>query len=122
GRLHPLETRGLAVSGQGSLVRKFRIEGKVAVITGAGSGIGQAIALAFAAHGATIRILDVNDGGASETSQKISAMGGRASIHVCDVTDQGQVMSTSSELSKPGRMDTLVTNAGVSNIVTVEST
>lgn len=110
------------MSGQGSLVRKFRLDGKVAVITGAGSGIGQAIALAFAAHGAAIRILDVNVGGASETSHKISAAGGQASIHVCDVTKHDQVMSTFSELTKLGPLDILVNNAGVSHIGTVEST
>jgi len=94
----------------------------VAVITGAGSGIGQAIALKFAAHGASIRILDVNREGASVTRELIRRNGGGATIHVCDVTDQSQVKSTFAELVGKERVHILVNNAGVSHIGTVEST
>jgi 2-keto-3-deoxy-L-fuconate dehydrogenase len=94
----------------------------VAVITGAGSGIGQAIALKFAGYGAGIRILDVNQEGASVTGEQIRKKGGDASIHVCDVTDQSQVKSTFAELAGKERVHILVNNAGVSHIGTVEST
>ena len=57
-------------------LRHFRLDGKVAVVTGGGSGIGQAIALKFAAHGAVIRILDVNESAAAATCQQIAAAGG----------------------------------------------
>jgi len=92
------------------------------VITGAGSGIGQAIALKFAAHGASIRILDVNQEGALVTSQQIRKNGGDASLHVCDVTDQPQVKTIFAELVGKERIHVLVNNAGVSHIGTVEST
>jgi 2-keto-3-deoxy-L-fuconate dehydrogenase len=107
-------------SGATDVSRKF--EGKVAVVTGAGSGIGQAIALAFAAHGASIQILDLNERGAAETSEKIRSAGGRAEVHLSNVTDQAQVKDKFSELSARHRIDILVNNAGVSHIGTVEST
>lgn len=99
-----------------------RLDGKVAVITGAGSGIGQAIAFKFAEYGATIRILDVNENAAQRTREQISAIGGQASAHVCDVTDQSRVKSAFSELFGRERIHILVNNAGVSHIGTVEST
>lgn len=92
------------------------------MITGAGSGIGQAIALNFAAHGAGIRILDVNQEGASVTSEQIRKNGGDASIQICDVTDQSQVKTAFAELFGKERIHILVNNAGVSHIGTVEST
>jgi NAD(P)-dependent dehydrogenase (short-subunit alcohol dehydrogenase family) len=92
------------------------------VVTGAGSGIGQAIALKFAAHGATIRILDVNQAGTDATQQKIIGAGGRASAHLCDVTDQSRVKTAFAGLFAMERIHILVNNAGVSHIGTVEST
>ena len=50
----------------------FRLDGKVAVVTGGGSGIGEAIAATFAARGATVHILDVNLGSAEATARTIS--------------------------------------------------
>ena len=92
------------------------------MITGAGSGIGQAIALKFAAYGALIRILDVNQELASVTSEQIKKKGGEASIHVCDVTDQSQLKGVLDKLFGHERVHILVNNAGVSHIGTVEST
>jgi len=92
------------------------------VITGAGSGIGQAIASKFAAHGASIRILDVNQEGASVTREQIRSSGGNASVHICDVTEQSQVKNILGQLLARERIHILVNNAGVSHIGTVEST
>src|SRR5262249_33973428 len=86
------------------------------------SGIGQAIAFKFAEYGSTIRILDVNEKAAEDTSQQISANRGTASVHVCDVKDQSHVKSVLSELFARERTHILVNNAGVSHIGTVEST
>lgn len=100
----------------------FRLDGKIAVVTGAGSGIGQAIACCFAAQGATIRVLDVNENAAEGTCEKITFNGGRGAYHICDVTNQTAVKATFAELFRVERIDILVNNAGVSHIGTVEST
>ena len=92
------------------------------MVTGGGSGIGQAIALRFAAHGATIRLLDVNEPAAAATCQQITAAGAIASAHVCDVTNQAQVKTVFGELALRERVHILINNAGVSHIGTVEST
>lgn len=100
----------------------FRLDGKVAVVTGAGSGIGQAIAFCFAVQGATIRILDLNEKAAKGTCEKVKSAGGEASFHACDVSSQRAVGAGFAELFRFGRIDILVNNAGVSHIGTVEST
>lgn len=107
---------------EGKSTREFSLTGKTAVITGAGSGIGQAIALTFASHGATVRMLDINEDAASSTCRKISESGGNASAHLCDVTDQTQVDATFAGFFRHERIDILVNNAGISHIGTIEST
>ena len=100
----------------------FRLDGKVAIVTGGGSGIGQAIALRFAANGATVRIVDVNPGQAEETVKRVLDAGGAASGHACDVADQAQVRETFQQIFAKDTVSILVNNAGVSHIGTVEST
>ena len=92
------------------------------MVTGGGSGIGQAIALKFAAQGAKIRILDVNEAAADATFKQIAAAGGTASAHRCDVTNQKDVKAKFEELFAERRIHILINNAGISNIGTVEST
>ena len=99
-----------------------RLDGRVAVITGAGSGIGRAIALRFASHGATIQVLDVDEAGASETCRLIKSNNGQSAFRICDVTKQNEVAPIFSELAGAGRIHILVNNAGVSHVGTVEST
>lgn len=100
----------------------FRLDGKVAAITGAGSGIGRAIATTLARHGATIHILELNEAAGVGTCQQITTAGGVASLHRCDVTDQAEVVATFQSLWRQQRIHILVNNAGVSHIGTVEST
>jgi NAD(P)-dependent dehydrogenase (short-subunit alcohol dehydrogenase family) len=92
------------------------------VVTGGGSGIGQAIAQRFAAHGASIFILDVNESAAAATCKQIAAVGGTASAHLCDVTNQKEVKAKFGELFEKHRIHILINNAGISHIGTVEST
>lgn len=100
----------------------FGLDGKVAVVTGGGSGIGRAISLRFAASGAAVRILDVNLKDAEASCQLIEEAGGTGSAHACDVTNRQQVKSSFEALFKRERIHVLVNNAGISHIGTVEST
>jgi len=100
----------------------FRRDGKTAVVTGGGSGIGRAIGVRFAAQGAKIHILDLNLKDAEGTCQQIAAAQGSAEAHVCDVTNQKQVIAAFQQLAAQGPISILVNNAGISHIGTVEST
>lgn len=76
----------------------------------------------MAAHGAAIRVLDLEKESADATCGQISANGGDASAHGCDVADQGQVNAVFSGFFLRERIHILVNNAGISHIGTVEST
>jgi NAD(P)-dependent dehydrogenase (short-subunit alcohol dehydrogenase family) len=110
------------LSSQISRQAKFDLRGKVAAVTGGGSGIGRAIALKFAAHGAKLHILDISLKDAKATCKEIDSAGGDAEAHDCDVTDQAQVKSKFQQFVKRECPSILVNNAGVSSIGTVEST
>ena len=91
-----------------------RIEGKVALVTGAGSGIGRATALLMAAERAVVAVADINGEAARETTTLIDAKGGRAFAVEGDVsTDQGAYAIVRSTLDQSGRLDILDNNAGV---------
>ena len=92
------------------------------MITGAGSGIGRAIAFKFAQNGAVVRIVDVNENEAETVANEILTTGGSATPHQCDVTRHAQVVSAFQEIAKQSRIDILVNNAGVSHVGTVETT
>ena len=92
---------------------KFSLAGKNALVTGAGSGIGQATAYSFAAAGAHVWIVDLNEKGAQETQAKIEQDGGKASILLVNVTDKAAVEKA---YSTPPSIDILVNSAGVSHI------
>jgi 2-keto-3-deoxy-L-fuconate dehydrogenase len=101
----------------------FSLSGKLAVVTGAGSGIGHAIANLFGRQGAHVLALDVNEAAARNTAESIAAAGGRADALVCDVSDPAQVKDTFAGIDKAwDRLDILVNNAGVSHVGTVETT
>jgi len=78
--------------------------------------------LQFAAHGAIVRILDVNESAAAGTCERITAAGGTASVHACDVTNQAEVKTRFEELFRRERVHILINNAGISHIGTVECT
>lgn len=101
----------------------LRLDSKVAIITGGGSGIGKAISLLFARQGATVCVLDIDEKGADEVIEEIKAQGGRAFFHKCNVADQQDVKKAlQAILDKYFAIDILVNNAGISHIGTAEST
>ena len=100
----------------------FRLDGKNAVVTGGGSGIGESIAHRFAEAGATVRILDVNLAAAKSVADKIQTCGKTARAYQCDVADHAAVKSVFAEVIRDAPVDILVNNAGISQVGTLEST
>lgn len=98
------------------------MDGKVAAITGGGSGIGRAIAEKFASSGAEVRILDLDHNAAQAVAGEIHAAGGKASAYRCDVSDQPHVKEVFDRLLHEGPLHILVNNAGISHIGNLEST
>ena len=101
----------------------FDLQGKVAVVTGAGSGIGAAIARLFARQGATIAAADRDTTAAGLIASEITTNGGSAMGYPCDVSNQDDVAALFGSLDADhGRVDILVNNAGIAHIGNIEQT
>jgi len=101
----------------------LRLDGKIAIVTGAGSGIGRAIAATFAAQGARVFVLERDAGAADETVEAIRAAGGTTAAVACDVANADSVAAAFERVdAAAGRLDILVNNAGIAHIGSVEST
>jgi 2-keto-3-deoxy-L-fuconate dehydrogenase len=101
----------------------FRLDGKSAIVTGGGSGIGRAIATRFAEQGAHVEIVDFNVEGGQETVALIEQAGGSAGSQQCDVADQDQVQQCFDQLcEQQGKLDILVNNAAVAHVGDVLTT
>ncbi len=97
------------------LVEAFGLEGRVAVITGGGSGLGQEAARIFALAGAKVVVADVNEGGLAETVKIVEAAGGQAFSRKTDVSQLAEMEALADfAVSKAGGLDVWVNGAGVS--------
>lgn len=95
---------------------ELNMKGKTALVTGAGSGIGRAIATAFGEEGAMIVVSDISQKGADETVNLITERGGRAVSRYCDVSDSEDVRSLIKNIVKDfGCLDYACNNAGIHN-------
>ncbi|QHV97395.1 SDR family NAD(P)-dependent oxidoreductase [Spirosoma endbachense] len=101
----------------------LRLDQKVALITGGGSGIGRAISALFAQQGATVFILDIDEDGATETLQSIVAIKGKAFFKKCSVHNESEVrLVVESIIDQVGRLDIIINNAGIAHIGNAETT
>jgi 2-keto-3-deoxy-L-fuconate dehydrogenase len=100
----------------------FRLDGKHAAVTGAGSGIGRAIALRFAGSGAFVHLLDIDHKAAQEVAAEISKDQGKARFYGCDVTLQSSVITAFQQIAEEAPLNILVNNAGISHIGNLQNT
>jgi 2-keto-3-deoxy-L-fuconate dehydrogenase len=97
----------------------FSLKNKKAVVTGGGSGIGQAIAVQLATNGAEVHILEITEQNGQETLGKIKSSGGNATVYACDVSKQKDVLAVFDQI---GAINILVNNAGIAHIGKADTT
>ncbi|NJN52586.1 MAG: SDR family NAD(P)-dependent oxidoreductase [Gammaproteobacteria bacterium] len=92
-----------------------QMAGKVAIVTGGGSGMGRATSLLFAREGAEVVVADINDAGGQQTVAMIGQTGGRATFVHTDTADEAAIIAlVRSAATTYGRVDAMVTAAGIS--------
>ena len=101
---------------------KFSLKSKTALITGGGSGIGKAIAKALAGQGAKVHILDVDQEKSKDTVLEITANGGSATAHFCNVSVLKEVEKVVASITENSNIDILINNAGIGHVGNVETT
>ena len=98
---------------------KFNLANKEAVITGAASGIGKAIATTFALQGATVHLVDLDKQKLKILSKTIQDNGGKAISHLCNVQEENSVQKMFKSIRA---MDILINNAGIAHVGNLENT
>src|SRR6059058_4585156 len=94
-----------------------RLSGKVCLITGAGSGIGQASARLFAQEGGRVVVADIDLAAARATVDQIASSGGQATAEQVDVTQQSSTVDLADKVVRQlGRIDVLFNNAGIAGV------
>src|SRR6267154_2381087 len=90
------------------------LQNHIAVVTGAGSGIGRAIALGYAREGARVVLLDINEKAAAEAAEEIRDAGGKAESFALDVTQREDCIAIAKQVADEiGQISILVNNAGI---------
>jgi 2-keto-3-deoxy-L-fuconate dehydrogenase len=101
----------------------FRLDGKTAIVTGGGSGIGLATCQLFAQQGARLAVVDLQEAAAQEAAMRITDAGGTAGAFCCDVGRAAEVDATFDRIAETlGGPHILVNNAGIAHVGTIEST
>jgi dihydroanticapsin dehydrogenase len=100
-----------------------RFEGKVAVVTGGGSGIGRATCLRFAEEGAAVAVAEIDEARGKAVAEEIARAGGKALFVPTDVADESSIRAAVAEISASlGRIDVLVNNAAVFVLKGIDAT
>lgn len=103
--------------------RSVRLADKVCLITGAGSGIGRASAIRFAAEGADVAVADIDRAAAAETTSLLETRGGRGRTYQVDVTDPASTEALAAAVVRDfGRIDVLFNNAGIAGVGVLHET
>jgi NAD(P)-dependent dehydrogenase (short-subunit alcohol dehydrogenase family) len=102
-------------------VKDPQLEGKVALVTGAGRGLGESIAQALCRSGATVVVADIDEQRAKQVVGELETSGGRATTAVVDLRDERQIVEVvGAAHAEHGRIDVLVNNAGIDRTVPIE--
>lgn len=100
---------------------RFELPSRIAVVTGGARGLGQAVAIGLAEHGAELAVIDQDSDSCAETVARIAAIGRRCTAHACDVADEKQVAGTVAEIiAQYSRIDILFNNAGITARIPTE--
>lgn len=100
----------------------FRLDNKIAIVTGGGSGIGKAISVLFAQQGAVVYILDIDEGSKNVEEEIINAKG-KAYAYQCNISKQEEVKAVVEKIIKQhSQVDILINNAGIAHIGNAENT
>ena len=99
-----------------------RLQDRVAVVTGGGSGIGRCVCVRLAGDGAHVLALDLDLDSARQTVDEIAASGGSAAAHRCDVSDHHEVAAVVAAILEQSDIDILINNAGIAHVGNVEHT
>ena len=102
--------------------KTFDLTGKKAIITGGGSGIGRAIAIILAAHGAEAHIMDIDEAAAEKVVKEIEAENGKANSWKCNVADATDVQAVFHKALDGAGLDILINNAGIAHVGNVLNT
>lgn len=101
----------------------FRLDKKIAFVTGAGSGIGEQIARLFAQQGAHVILADIRPDGVERVVAEIRSSGGSARSQQLDVAEESQIVTALEQVAATeGRLDILINNAGISHVGTILET